>query len=162
MGSMILGVHSNVAGDVNAYTAGHAWLTITHDNKTTSYGLWPDAHPNVIDNGDGSDIRIAMEASATSAASRYYTLSDTQAKHFKALMNANVAWRYSHTCASWASDVVYEVIGEDVDADDMGGFETPRELGKSILELELKQATSMVKPKPLKKNPASGFMQKKG
>lgn len=162
MGSMILGIHSNVAGDKNAYTTGHAWLTITQDGKTTQYGLWPDAHPNVMDNGSGSDIRIGMEASAKSVASRYYRLSDAQAKHFSALMKANVAWSYTNTCASWSSEIVEEVVGEDVDADDWVGFETPRELGRNILQLEAKQATTISSPKPLKQNPASSFMKKKG
>ncbi len=162
MGNMVLGIHSNVAGDSNDYTAGHAWLTITHDGKTTFYGLWPDAHPNVVDNGDASDIRVGMEASAKAVASRYYRLSDAQAKHFNALMKANVAWRYTNTCASWASEVVEEVVGEDVDADDWLGFETPRELGKSILELEAKQPTNLGSPKRLERNPASRIMSSKG
>lgn len=160
--NMILGIHSNVAGENQDYTAGHAWLTITHDGKTTCYGLWPDAHPSVTDNGDKSDIRVGMEASQKAVASRYYRLSDAQAKHFNKLMSANVAWRYTNTCASWASEIVEEVIGEDVDADDYGGFETPRELGRNILLLEKKQPTSLSSPKPLKQNPVTGFMKKKG
>jgi hypothetical protein len=161
MGNMILGIHSNVAGDTNDYIDGHAWLTITHDGRTTAYGLWPDAHPSVVNNGFGSDIRVGMEASAKSAASRYYRLSAAQAKHFNVLMTANVAWRYTNTCASWASEVVNEVVGEDVDADDWAGFETPRELGKSILKLESKQPTNLGSPKPLKQNPASSLMKRK-
>lgn len=160
MENMILGIHSNVAGDSCSYTAGHAWLTITHDGKTSFYGLWPDAHPKTVDNGDASDIRIGLEASAKAAASRYYRLSDAQANHFNKLMKANVSWRYTNTCASWAGEIVEEVIGEDIDADDWLGFETPRELGKSILELEKKEPTSIEKPKRLERNPASSWMGK--
>ncbi len=162
MGNMVLGVHSNVAGDTSEYTGGHAWLTISHDGVTTHYGLWPDAHPNVVDNGDDSDIRVGMEASATAVASRYYRLSDAQAKHFNALMTANVAWRYTNTCASWASEVVRDVVSEDVDADDWGGFETPRELGRNILKLEAAGPTSLGCPKALKQNPASSLMKRRG
>lgn len=162
MGNMVLGIHSNAVGDDNDFSAGHAWLTITHDGKTTHYGLWPDAHPNVLDNGGGSDIRIGLEASASAQASRFYRLSDAQAKHFNALMKAKVAWRYTHTCASWASEIVAEVVNEDVDADDWAGFETPRELGRSIQALEAKQPTSFGSPKPLKVDPASSSMQRKG
>lgn len=161
MGNMILGIHSNVVGESNDFTAGHAWLTITHEGKTTHYGLWPDAHPNVVNNGNGSDIRVGMEASSTSAASRYYRLSDAQAKHFNALMKANVAWRYTNTCASWASEIVSEVVSEDVDSDDWAGFETPRELGRNIQKLEAKQPTNLGSPKPLKDNPASSSMKRK-
>lgn len=157
MGNMVLGIHSNVAGDDNGFTAGHAWLTITESGKTTEYGLWPDAHPNVVDNGNGSDIRVGLEAADTPAASRYYRLSDAQSKHFNALMRANVAWRYTNNCSSWASEIVHAVIGEDVDADDWGGIETPRELGRNILLLESKQPTSLNSPKPLRQNPASSW-----
>jgi hypothetical protein len=154
---MILGIHSNVAGDTHEYTAGHAWLTITESGVTTFYGLWPDAHPNVVDNGDGTDIRAGMEGAAQAVASRYYKLSDAQAKQFKALMKSNVAWRYTNTCASWASEVVYEIVGEDVDSDDHLGFETPRELGRNILLLEKTDPTTPFAPKRLERNPASSL-----
>jgi hypothetical protein len=157
MPGMILGIHSNVAGDTHELTAGHAWLTITENGTTTFYGLWPDAHPMVVNNGDGSDIRVGLEASAKAVASRYYKLSDAQAKHFKALMLSNVGWRYTNTCASWASEVVYEIVGEDVDSDDYLGFETPRELGRNILILERTDPTSMHAPKKLERNPASSL-----
>jgi hypothetical protein len=161
MSGMILGIHSNVAGDAEEYTAGHAWLTITENGTTTFYGLWPDAHPLVIhhgmNNGNGSDIRIGLEAGAKPIASRYYKLSDAQAKQFKALMKANVGWRYTNTCASWASEVVYEIVGEDVDTDDYLGFETPRELGRNILRLERADPTSIYAPKMLERNPASSL-----
>ena len=157
MSGMILGIHSNVAGGHHEYTAGHAWLTITENGTTTFYGLWPDAHPMVLDNGDGTDIRVGLEASAKAVASRYYKLSDAQARQFKALMKANVAWRYTNTCASWASEVAYEIVGEDVDSDDYLGFETPRELGRNILLLERKDPTSIYAPKALERNPASSL-----
>ena len=157
MAGMILGIHSNVAGDEHGFTAGHAWLTITEKGKTIFYGLWPDAHPNTVDNGDDSDIRVGMEAGDKAAASRYYKLSDAQADHFNALMTANVAWRYTNNCSSWASEIVWAVVREDVDADDYLGIETPRELGRNILLLEQKDPTSIHAPKALRKNPASSL-----
>lgn len=157
MPGMILGIHSNVAGGREEFTAGHAWLTITEDGVTTSYGLWPDAHPRVVNNGDGSDIRIGLEAGAAAIASRYYKLSDAQATHFRALMKSNVGWRYTNTCASWAAEVVHEILGEDVDADDYLGFETPRELGRNILLLERADPTTMYAPKQLERNPATSL-----
>jgi hypothetical protein len=162
MGNMTLGIHSNVAGGDESFDAGHAWLTITDMGKTTTYGLWPDSHPNVVDNGDKSDIRIGLEASSKSVASRYYRLSDAQAKVFNSLVASNITWRITNTCASFASEIVGEVVGEDIDADDYGGFETPRELGESILRLEKKLATSLQTPKPLKQNPASSMIKKAG
>jgi hypothetical protein len=70
-------------------------------------------------------------------------------------MKANVAWSYTNTCASWASEMVYILVGEDVDSDDNFGFETPRELGESILELEAKNPTTIHSPKSVTKNPAT-------
>ena len=152
--NMVLGIHSNVSGDSELFTAGHAWISIVRDGKATVYGLWPDAHPDTVDNDDKSDIRIGMEISSRSKASRYYQLSEAQSKNFDALMRANVAWTYTNTCASWASDIVKNIIGDDVDADDYFGFETPRELGSSINKLELKNPTSRLCPKRVHKNPA--------
>jgi hypothetical protein len=157
MSGMILGIHSNVAGDTHEFIAGHAWLSITEGGVTTFYGLWPDAHPDVVDNGAGSDIRVGLEANARAVASRYYKLSDAQAKQFKALMKSNVAWRYTNNCSSWASEVVSEIVGEDVDSDDYFGLETPRELGRNILLLERTDPTTMYAPKQLERNPAWGL-----
>jgi hypothetical protein len=154
----VLGIHSNVAGDDADFSAGHAWVTITQKGKTTFYGLWPDAHPRTVDNGEGSDIRIGLEASAKAKASRYYKLSDAQAKRFNTLVKANVHWFYTNNCSSWASELVDEVIGVDVDADDWLGIETPRELGRNILLLEKKDPTSIHGPKLVKKEPASSML----
>jgi len=162
MSDIILGIHSNVASDDAGYTAGHAWLSITRAGRTTTYGLWPDDHPRTIDNGDGSDIRVGMSASSRPAASRFYKLSDAQARLFDTLVAANVEWRYTNTCASWASEVVDRLLDEDVDADDYGGFETPRELGQSILDLERTSPTSRISPRPVQRNPASSALTRPG
>lgn len=158
MPEIILGIHSNAAGS-DGFTAGHAWLTITKNGRTDSYGLWPDDHERIIanghNNGDGSDIRTGYEIGETAAASRYYRLSAPQAIHFERLMQANVHWRLTNNCSSWSSEIVRAVIGEDVDADDNFGFETPRELGSSIQALEARDPTSFLKPKQARNDPAS-------
>lgn len=151
MVEVILGIHSNVAGDTNEFIAGHAWITVHQSSSVKHYGLWPDNHPRVLDNGKATDIRIGMEAADTPAASRYYLLTEQQATRLSLLLNKVVAWGYTHNCSSWASDVVWQVVKEDVDADDWGGIETPRELGRSIMRLEAKDPTSIGKPKhPIK------------
>ncbi len=43
MSNMLLGIHSNIAGDSSGYIVGHAWLTITHKGHTKHYRLWTDA-----------------------------------------------------------------------------------------------------------------------
>ncbi|MGK0269582.1 MAG: hypothetical protein ACI88H_000214 [Cocleimonas sp.] len=145
--STILGVHSNVAGDGVDLTGGHAWISVTRDGVTTAYGLWPDAHPRTIDNGDGTDIRVGLEGTKYPRASRFYRLNAGQSLKLGRALKKIVAWRYTNTCASWASELLNEVTGVNVDADDWGGFETPRELGKYILKLEAnKGRTSRVAP----------------
>ena len=165
----ILGVHSNVAGDDNDYTSGHAWLTIHEGGKTETYGLWLD-NENVWDvmgvrgggklGGRKSDVQTNLDVGYTPAASRYYKLSEAQAKQFRALLQSNQKWRLTQTCASWARDIVQAVVGEDLDADDFAGFETPRELGNSIQALEKKDPTSLQAPKGVSKNPASTTLTK--
>ncbi len=66
---------SNVPKDADL-TAGHAWLKVSTDNKSTTYGLWPDNHPSTIDNGDNSDVRIGKEDDLPSKASYCRTLSN--------------------------------------------------------------------------------------
>jgi RHS repeat-associated protein len=136
-GLSVLGIHSNVAGAGKSYTDGHAWITYTDDTGVTiTYGLWPDSHRSVRDNGSGSDIRVGMEDELLAVASRYYTLTPEQEARLVKELTSNVHWSYTNTCAAWASEVVVNVVGEDVDADDWFGFATPRELGQSILRLE--------------------------
>jgi len=158
----ILGIHSNVAGSKPGFSDGHAWISITRVGITTFYGLWPDKHPVTINNGNKTDIRINLEARAIGLANRYYLLSPAQSKKLDLEIKKNVAWTYTNTCASWASDVVNEVLFIDIDADDYMGFETPRELGKSIIELEKTNPSSRLNPVPIrlkhnKPNKSSSF-----
>ncbi|NIK40295.1 hypothetical protein FHY12_002620 [Xanthomonas arboricola] len=47
---VVLGIHSN--GGQGGLTDGHAWITVKRgDSPTEYYGLWPDNHPMVKDNG---------------------------------------------------------------------------------------------------------------
>lgn len=162
---VILGVHSNSDGiastpkytDINdvlsQYTDGHAWISITEAGITTRFGLWPDNHPSTLDNGTGTDIRRNMEPKLGKA-NRYYKLSPWQTHKLQNLLMKNTTWEKTNNCSSWASMIINEVTGKDVDADDWGGFETPREVAKSIKELEKKDATSLTHPKELKGTPS--------
>ncbi|MCP3942498.1 MAG: hypothetical protein GY710_13570 [Desulfobacteraceae bacterium] len=137
----ILCVHSNVAEGVGNpdMTAGHSWLTL-HKGSTgalvNSYGLWPDDHPNVPDNGDAPDVRFDLDGDRR-LGQFYYALSLT-ADHKRTLdkkvKQKDWHWTYTNTCASFASEVFDAVTGVELDADDWCGFETPRELGESIVE----------------------------
>ena len=59
------------------------------------------------------------------------------------IVSVSQAWTCTNTCASFASETFYDVTGIDIDADDAGfasnvfpliGVETPREIGKHIIE----------------------------
>lgn len=145
----ILGIHSNVDGGNK--TGGHAWISVTENGATTTYGLWPDAHPNVPDNGKGSDIRVGMEDYEIAKASRYYELNQTQSTQLRGLIAQNKTWKYQFNCSSWATYVVKQVMKEDIAAEDWWvlGIKTPRQLGTAIREMEMKDPTSKYKPKTL-------------
>jgi hypothetical protein len=152
----VLGIHSNVSGDAQDFTSGHAWISINKNGTTEVYGLWPDAHPRTIDNGDKSDIRSGLESKNFPKASRFYKLNVSQEFKLNKSLTKNVAWKYTNTCASWATEIVNEVTGVSLDADDWGGFETPRELGTHILVLEMsKGRTSLIHPATPAKNHSS-------
>lgn len=74
------------------------------------------------------------------------------------LLSANVTWRYTHNCSSWAHELIMAVVREDVDADDYLWFsETPRELGRNILILESSDPTSPSRPKTGKVDESSSL-----
>jgi len=160
---IILGIHSNLDGTesspdisnsgevLSQFTVGHAWISVTTNEINVRYGLWPDQHPRTKDNGPGTDIRKNMEP-ALGKANRFYKLTDIQSTKLLNLLNSNTTWNETNNCSSWASHILQEVVGKDIDADDWLGFETPRELGKSINELEKKNKTNFSSPKVLNDN----------
>ncbi|MEA5126542.1 hypothetical protein [Xanthomonas floridensis] len=75
-------------------------------------------------------------------ASRYYTLTSGQAKELEIALKQNVTWGPTTTCAGWASDTVTSVTGNKLDATEFLSIETPRELVKTIRQLEAKQPTA--------------------
>ena len=163
MSDTILGIHSNVRpGMIDPSTGkptdpgltdGHGWLSVTRDGKTTTYGLWPDDHPRVVEqgwnNGDGSDVRTGMEDKFRSAASRYYRLTPEQATTLESKLKENATWGMTDNCSSWASSTLEAVTGQRVNADEpytAGVVETPRVLGGSIHRLEQTDRTSREAP----------------
>jgi len=149
---VVLGVHSrvdpNTVGSFNQFVDGHAWLSVTRNGATRYYGLWPDEHPNVIDNGPATDIREGMESRSTPSASRYYELSPEQVVKLDAALKENVTWGYTNTCASWASATVSKVTGKRLDASELLITDTPRELIESIKAAERREPTSPMHPLP--------------
>ncbi|HZX81617.1 MAG TPA: hypothetical protein VFE72_11775 [Lysobacter sp.] len=116
---VVLGVHSAIstqtqaqAGSFDRFTDGHAWLSVTRNGKTQVYGVWPDDHPRVKDNGDGTDIRVGLEHGFRSSADRYYELTPAQVAKLDKALKANVEWSVTTTCAGWANDTVSSVTGK--------------------------------------------------
>ena len=88
--TVILGIHSNVSafGTCDQLADGHAWLTVTDiaSGLVTTWGLWPDVHPDVEDNKDGSDVRENVEkkyGEIEGEHSRYRVLNEYQFRCLK-------------------------------------------------------------------------------
>jgi hypothetical protein len=162
----VLGIHSNagpssvpleavvIGGelvDIESFESlGHAWISLTQAGNTTYYGLWPDGHPSAGDNGSTvSDIRMNLESGAGTY-SRYYPLDESQMEQLHGLLMQNIMWKYTYTCAGFASQVYNIVTGENVNASEsLGAFWTtftPRKLSAEINRLESQNPTSNFRP----------------
>lgn len=53
-------------------------------------------------------------------------------KKIKKILKENHTWRYTNTCASFASETFESVTGVNINANDTAGFETPRKVTESI------------------------------
>jgi hypothetical protein len=157
-------IYCNVCGATGAgFTDGHAAIAFLDgcNKSATTYGLWPDKHPDIIrgglNNDDGSDVRVNFP---NDNPSRYpykhcREITEKQAKKLDELVSQNWHWRYTQNCSSFASDVFRKVTGVDIDADDNLGFETPREIGDSIKD-ENKGSDSNETTNPIPPAPGPG------
>lgn len=127
-----LSIRSN-AGSDSGLADGHAWLSEQAPNGVeTTWGLWPDSHPAVKDNGDGTDVRKNMELGQKVVSNKSYKLSNIEYRKFQKFLITTDEWGYTHTCADWARDGIKAATGADVDVDDYFGIETPRELSETL------------------------------
>ncbi|MGH8037613.1 MAG: XVIPCD domain-containing protein [Stenotrophomonas sp.] len=149
---VVLGIHSHVdpqtQGSFNQFVDGHAWISVTRNGNTQYYGLWPDEHPLVENNGPGTDIRVGMEAGSTASASRYYELTPEQVQKLDKALGENVEWGYTNTCASWSTATLTKVTGQKLDAGELMFTDTPRELIDAIRKAERIQPTTPSHPQP--------------
>jgi hypothetical protein len=161
----ILGIHSNVLSTANL-SDGHAWLSMHFSNgNSTTVGLWTTTlfetkrfvkDPTGVILDESFDVNFGLEKAKhyTPAASRYYRLSEAQARRAISIMGSYKGWRFTNTCATWARGVIRELLGEELDASELGGItETPRALGGAILKMEEKDPTSLSNPKRIISNP---------
>lgn len=92
-------------------------------------------------------VRLGMEDGLYSSTIIYCKLTNKRVALLRIKLKENVGWRYTNTCAAWASETVTDITGEYIDANDTMGFETPRKLSESIKALEEKEPTRYVGPK---------------
>jgi hypothetical protein len=76
---------------------------------------------------------------------RYKKLTTEQEMRLTKFIEKPDHWRYSHTCADWASQGFRCVTGEDIDADDIFGIETPRKTSESIMRAEENDPTLAIR-----------------
>jgi hypothetical protein len=168
----IIGVHSNVTGDAKL-TDGHAWITLHFSNgRHTSIGLW-DHTPTLLNaknliydkigvfnaTAETFDVEWGLEEKRgyRAKASRYYGLSEGQTRAAVAALGAYSGWRFSNTCATWATHVVIQLTGEELDSEELLGYtNTPRALGNAIQKLEARHPTSLRHPRSVINNPITG------
>jgi len=161
----ILGIHSNVV-PTDPLTAGHAWLSMHFTNgRSTTVGLWTTTafRPGkLVKDSTGAfldesfDVNFGLEAQRgyRAKASRHYKLDSVQGRRAVQVLGHFQSWRFTNTCASWARAVVRELLGEDLDASELAGAtDTPRRLAESILALERRDPTSLLRPKTIHRNP---------
>ncbi len=147
-------------------TDGHAWITLHYANgNSATVGLWATGDvfggrhfiydPNGVTDStaEKGEVQWGLEAKKhyLAKASRYYKLYANQLQQVVRVLGAYTGWRFSHTCATWATDVVKQLVGEDLASSELlGATNTPRALGNAILKLEARIPTSVELPRELR------------
>jgi RHS repeat-associated protein len=146
----ILGIHSS-AKPSGGFASGHAWVSVydTDTKNIETYGLWPDDHTFFDGNGPASDVWRNRERDSKREQQRFYELTPEQEIKLVNYLNKHAVWDYENNCSDWASDLVGEVVGEEVSPMESWGYGTARTLSKSIKKLEKKNSTSHLDPEIL-------------
>ncbi|MCK6456826.1 MAG: RHS repeat-associated core domain-containing protein [Phycisphaerae bacterium] len=141
--SWILGLHSDpgYSGGQDPKD-GHAWITLTDTTSgtTTTYGLWPDFHPEIqrqgLSNGLGSDVRTNFSGDTNRPPGTHveWEITDEQAKALKDYVKNIQWWTGGNNCSRFAAKCVETVIGIRVQAYDgrILYFRTPAALARWI------------------------------
>lgn len=161
----ILGIHSNATPDDAPYF-GHTWITLSDSSFHTSYALWPDDSPKIVNAGlnngnQGSDVRTDFPLDISSGVySRFYPVDDDQIFKIENFVSRNKAWeRNKYNCSTFAQELIQSVIGEEVNSLEAflntSSGNSPRRITKSIVELENVSSTVQYLPKGLAQNKTS-------
>ncbi len=154
----IVGVHTSVTGSTiwqNVWNHGHAWITITANDSTLRYGLWPDDNDSIVaaglSNGAGTDVRKNFEK-GTGRFSRFTCVTPMKLAEVNGFIQKD--WEYflpTRNCATFAQKV-WKVTTSDqeiLDANELWNgspVESPRVLGNSIVEKEAIDPTGALRP----------------
>jgi hypothetical protein len=160
----VLGVHSSVIGDAGL-TDGHAWISLHYSNgKTATVGLWATDSLTGLrhfiydpigisdSTAEKGEVQWNLELNRHyhAKARRYYSLQPYQVHRIVKVLGAYTGWRFTCTCATWATGVVKQLVGEDLDSSELlGATNTPRALGNAISKLEALIPTSVEMPREL-------------
>jgi hypothetical protein len=150
----LLGIHTSVSSNwslINIWNHGHAWITITENNKTTTYGLWPDTNKEIIDakRTVGNDMQTDFEK-VTGIYSRFMYITPDKLKEVQGFMNKN--WEYdllTRNCSTFAQKTWKVGTSEELAASEFitgGVTESPRKLGYSIERSEVSKPTAYLRP----------------
>lgn len=119
----------------------------------------PDFHADIgadgLSNGKGSDMRKNFPNDELSGDPyrNFMGICDEQYKELEGEVNKTHTWRYTNTCASCASETLCKITGVDIDADDVVGVETPKEIGSHILEVSSGKESNEADPAPVQAQP---------
>jgi hypothetical protein len=167
----LMGIQTSVSFNSlirNVWDSGHAWITMTKEDKTTRYGLWPDYSLVIkkagINNGSGSDVRVNFET-GTGKFARFAYLSPSKQREVAGFVGKH--WEYSllsRNCATFAQKTWFVATGELLDANEFfngSPTESPRQLGNSIIAKEAIKSTAHLRPKdvPQVNDPLDSFEQ---
>jgi len=144
----ILGIISSANPNAPNFYEGHVWISVINlenSNKAT-YGLWPDTHRYVENNGAGSDVRKNIEQlhyleyQEKTPYKRYYHLDKSKEQILETFLKNSKTWLINYNCTDWAVELIKNVTGESFEdisevIRGVGKLGTPRKLSKSISEL---------------------------
>jgi len=164
----VLGIHvQGTTHPTKRFTApGHSWNSI-HDTdspeKIQTVGGWPNGKTQ--DGAVNDKVDRVRDGEKTSGIqpdfSRYKVLSDEEYKAYEEAIGK--PWDYDsdyaddlipapkENCSTSARDVWEDTTGEDLDADDYFGIDSPAELAESIHSKEKKDPTQHLAPKVYQK-----------
>jgi hypothetical protein len=139
-----ISIYTNIVPNalgVGSRLDGHAWIVITKDGTTTTYGLWPHYWPfnGFIDGSnivvDGKEQRHSPDQYNQWASMTYGLNADEYGRTIDFIQNkidGEEKWSKDYTCSTFAVDVWNQTGAPVLNDVDEIGLSTPTALYKSI------------------------------